>query len=194
MNREAWLTEMAARAVPLCFRDFTMPPYRVTCGWPCSGGLAAKSRRIGECHGAESSKSGHFEIFVSPVLDDPLDVAGTVCHELAHVVAGIEAAHGKEFVRVCRAAGLTAGKPRSVGPGPQLTERLRAITARLGPYPHAAIIGERKEKEKKPPTSTSVECVECGCRMTISYNWLGRAGPPTCGCGGKTEERERDEG
>ena len=132
-NREGWLTEVS-RGMEYLFKGFSLSKYRVTCGWPCVGALS-KARRVGECHGAKSSKDGVFELFISPVLDDPLEVAGTVCHELAHVAAGIDARHGSGFVKVCRHVGLTKGKPMSASPGPYLEERLGKLLLPLGPYP-----------------------------------------------------------
>src|SRR5262245_3291211 len=121
-NREGWLTEVASQVEPF-FVGFKLDPYRVTCGWPSRNGLGRRMRRVGECHGSKSSKAGIHEIFISPLLDKPLEVAGTLCHELAHAAAGIDAAHGKDFVKVCKHVGLTRGKPTSVMPGERLNAR-----------------------------------------------------------------------
>jgi hypothetical protein len=94
MNREAWLNELAKLAVPV-FSGYQLKPYRLTCGWPSKGGMGRRSRRVGECHSLESSKGGVHEIFISPLIDESLEVGGTVLHELAHVAAGITAGHGK---------------------------------------------------------------------------------------------------
>ncbi len=185
-NREHWLTELS-RAVAPVYAGFRLSEFRVTCGWPASGGLSTKRRRVGECHGAQSSKGGLFELFISPVLDDSLQVAGTVCHELAHVAAGVEAQHKGQFVRVCRAVGLTKGKPTSVMPGAELDEKLRRIIERLGAYPHQALQPVGKLVQSKPGPVILV-CGDCGCKVQISLKWLEEAGPPSsCGCGGGFE-------
>lgn len=191
MNREAWLTELAAQVVPL-FKGFVLKPYRVTCGWPCKGALTRRARRIGECHALESSKGGVHEIFVSPLIDTSAEVAGVVCHELAHVVAGIPAAHGSKFVTVCRSVGLTSGKPTSVMPGPVLAEQLQKIITKLGNYPHTALV-PRASVVSKPATSTGLACPACGCRISISLRWLDEAGAPTCACGTLMEQVRKDE-
>ncbi len=181
MNREGWLTELGQQVERLAFKGIRLPPYRLTCGWPCTGGLATKARRVGECHGAKSSKAGLFELFISPVLDESLEVAGTVCHEMAHVAAGIEAKHGKGFVRICNHVGLTQGKPTSVMPGQQLNEELAKVIKKLGVYPHQGIVGQ--VKAAKPSTMVTLEC-ECGFTCTTSAKKLGEVGSfPTCGCG-----------
>lgn len=184
MNREAWLTELAKRVEPF-FRGFKLAPYRLTCGWPCKAALSKKAMRIGECHALESSRGGVHEIFVSPILDEPIIVAGTVAHEMAHVAAGIKAGHGKGFLDVCRHVGLTKGKPASIGPGSALTVALALIIAELGPYPHQALVGS--ERPAKPPTVTGLTCPNCGCRVVIALRWLKESGTPVCGCGSTFE-------
>lgn len=193
-NRESWLTELGKQVEPL-YKGFNIPGrYRLTCGWPCRKGLGKRSRVIGECHAAESSKAGIHEIFISPLLDQPLEVAGTVCHELAHVAAGIKAAHGKGFVKVCQHVGLTKGKPTHVMPGARLNEKLQQVVERMGEYPHQAIVPVYREVKKQRSTVT-VLCSECGCKATMSAKWLTSSGLPTCGCGQpmQLEVRENEE-
>jgi hypothetical protein len=191
-NREGWLTELARLVEPF-YKVFKLEPYRLTCGWPSRFALGKKSRRIGECHSHRSSKGGLFEIFISPVLDNPLDVAGTVCHEIAHVAAGIEAQHKGRFVEVCKHVGLTKGKPTEASPGKHLAERLNRIISKLGPYPHKALVPAFKVA--KTSSSFTLVCAACGCRVSISAKWLREAGPTTCACGGKMvlkDELEED--
>jgi hypothetical protein len=184
--REQWLSEMARSMEVLFGADdkFREKAYRVTCGWPSKHATGTRKVRVGECHRADVSADGRFELFVSPLLAEPLDVAGTLCHELAHVVAGVEAGHKAPFVKVCRAVGLTAGKPSQAGPGPLLNDQLRKLIDRLGPYPHAAMKPPVKAKAERPPSSLRLACLECGCVVSIGAKWLAESGPPTCGCGG----------
>jgi len=181
-NRESWLTEVARRAEPM-FHGFDLGQYRVTCGWPSKAAFG-RVRRVGECHSPKTSKAGIHELFVSPCLDDPAEVAGTLAHEMAHVAAGVEAGHGKGFIAVCRYVGLTKGRPGSVMPGLHLADRLREITDALGLYPHSAIVGRERPKVERAKTVLGLECRNCGCRVTISVKWLEESGYPVCGCGG----------
>lgn len=183
MNREAWLTEISKRIVPV-FKGLPMGPFQVTCGWPCRFALGRRRRAVGECHAAESSKAGVYEIFISPLLEKPLEVAGTLIHEMAHIAAGIPAGHGKGFVRVCRHVGLTSGKPTSVMPGALLNERLEKIIADLPTYPHVAMSPVFKRKPVVAKAVTA-ECPDCGCRVRITFAWIEKAGLPRCGCGGQ---------
>jgi hypothetical protein len=189
-NREAWLTDLSRLVEPF-FRGFHFPPYRITCGWPVVGGFSPRRRRIGESHGPRASKSGHYEVFISPLLDTPESVAGTVSHELCHVMAGIEAAHGRKFVKICKLIGLTKGSPTSARPGERLAESLRKLTDRLGPYPHSAIIGI--PRKVRPPAMTGIVCTKCGCKAIMSFKWLEAAGFPACACGGMFTLKEEGE-
>jgi len=80
VNREAWLSAVATALQPF-FPGAEFAPYRVTMGWPVSNGLGRRRRTVGQCFGAESSKDKVFELFISPLLDDPVEVAGTLAHE-----------------------------------------------------------------------------------------------------------------
>jgi hypothetical protein len=180
--REEWLTELSRRVLPV-FKSWTMAPFRVTCGWPCRGGIARRRKVIGECHALESSKGGFHEIFISPSLDQPLEVAGTVCHEMAHVAAGISAGHGQGYRKVCKSVDLTKGSPTNASPGPVLTDKLHKVVDALGDYPHMALVPVLKSI-KRPITSVTLTCASCGCRVRIALKWLDQVGPPVCGCGG----------
>lgn len=184
-NREGWLTDLALLAQPL-FRGFTIDNYRLTCGWPSRLALGRKVRVLGECHGAASSTGGIHEIFVSPLLGKSIDAAGTVCHELAHVAAGVKAQHRGLFIKVIRQVGLTRNKPTQAMPGPLLEEHLAKLIEKLGPYPHQAMSPVLKDatKEKK---DVSIVCPDCDCLARMSVKWIEQAGFPTCACGALME-------
>jgi hypothetical protein len=88
-TREAWLNAVVAHFKP----DFAGYGYplperlRVTCGWPSKGALALKARRIGECWHPKASEDGAVEVFISPVLADPIEVGHVLVHELCHAAA-----------------------------------------------------------------------------------------------------------
>ena len=180
MNREEWLTTLA-KSVEVLFREYSLEKYKLTCGWPSRFATGLKMRRVGECHSKVLSKSGIFEIFISPTIDTPLEVAGIVCHELAHIAAGIKEGHGPKFQKVCKFLGLTKGKPTQVMPGKFLNERLTKEVAKLGPYPHQALQIAIKEVAQSDPSFTLI-CT-CGCKCRMNLEWLTKAGFPTCGCG-----------
>lgn len=142
VNREAWLTELANAIERDIFENVVVPAYRISCGWPSRRAVGHK-RRLGECHSVMASKANVYEIFISPVLDNPITIAGVICHEMTHIVAGIWDGHGKHFRRICRYIGLDRGKPCSRMPGVELQSRLEQLVeeveSQVGSYPHRAL-------------------------------------------------------
>jgi hypothetical protein len=93
VSAEAWFKaavelfrpQFIARGVPLPER------IRVSRGWPRHQCAA------GECWGNRHSADGHFEIFISPEVDDMTDVLDLLAHELAHAAVGFECGHDGPF-------------------------------------------------------------------------------------------------
>jgi len=188
MNREQWLTEIADRIAPYFKRKGYFPQaYRLTCGWPCRGALAAKNRRLGECHSSASSSGKVREVFVSPLVDDGSKVAGIVAHELVHASLDAGVGHKGPFVQAMRHLGFV-GKPTCTVPGKDLTERLAKIIEEIGAYPHQAL--RPAARVVKTGTTVRLVCGECGCKVSMSRSWYDRAGAPTCGCGAAMETVE----
>ena len=183
LNREGWLTELARQVEPMFTKKgFNLGSYRVTCGWPSRGGVGATRRVLGECHGIKSSSAGVSELFITPLLDDLVEVSGTLAHEMAHIAAGVGAGHGKKYLHVCNNVGLLKGKATQAMPGEAMEAELAKIMDRLGAYPHQRM--QLIAKAPKPASSFRVKCVECGCAFSMSIKWIEAAGLPTCGCGG----------
>lgn len=184
MNREKWLTECVNKLRPDFDRaGFELPEkIRVSCSWPSKSGLAKKKKRIGEAWSAENSGDNSFEVFISPVLKAPVEVAATLVHELVHCAVGLSAKHRGPFVKCAKAMGLE-GKMTATTAGEALTKRLGELTTEVGSYPHA----ELKHSNAPPKQGTrmlKVECVDCGCIVRMTQKWLDECGPPTCACGG----------
>ena len=185
MNREEWLTKCISAMRP-SFRSLGHPvprKIRASCSWPSKSALAKKKKRIGEAWSSKSSADGTFEVFISPVLRDPIEVAATLVHELVHCAVGLECGHKGRFRAVAEAVGLE-GKMTATSAGPELAERLHAITAKIGKYPHAELRHSNAPK-KQSTRMLKVECAECGCIARMTRKWIEEAGPPTCACGGE---------
>lgn len=185
-NREAWLNAVATAMEP-SFKSAGIPldKYRATCGFPCTGARAKKARRIGECHSTQMSKDGNAEIFVHPQLDNSLEVAGVLVHELLHAAVGVAAGHKGPFKAGMKKIGLE-GKPTQAMPGDELNVQLEGIIAKLGVYPHQSL-GVNEDRKKQTTRLIKVECV-CGCVVRMSNKWIEEAGCPTCGCGEEMQE------
>lgn len=184
-TREAWLLALAKQLQPYFeTHGGTLPAkLRLACGWPASSALGRKRRSIGECWPAAASSDGTVEIFISPYLSCPLTVGATLTHELVHAAVGIEWGHRGAFKRLALAVGLE-GPMRSTQAGPRLQERLNALIAPLGPYPHAALNAAQLRQSKQRTRLLKVVCPTCGYTVRVTQRWLTH-GFPVCPCGTK---------
>ena len=181
-TREAWLRELTERFRPwFAEAGFELLEQIATsCSWPTRGATASKRRVLGQAFSSSSSAAGIHETVVSPALDDPLEVAAVLLHELVHHAAGIAAGHGPKFRRCALAIGLV-GPMRSTRLGDDLKERVNAILRELGPYPHARLLP--KPHRTQSTRMLKVECEACGCIARMTRRWLEAVGAPTCACG-----------
>lgn len=192
MIREQWLLKLVDKLRPDFDRaGFPLPEkIRASCSWPSKSALAQKKRRIGEAWSADCSGDQHFETFISPTLQDPIQVGATLAHELVHCAVGLKERHGPVFRKCALAIGLE-GKMTATTAGPALAERLHALVTKLGPYPHAEL-----KHSNAPPKQTTrmikVECNDCGCICRMTRKWLEEAGAPTCACGGNMFPEVKD--
>jgi hypothetical protein len=143
-NREAWLD----RAIDLFFRPlFAQLGYKipdvvhVSVGWG-QGRAGAESKDIaGQCWSGVTSEDSAPHIFISPMLSDPIEVLGTVAHELVHATLDPVMDHGKEFRSLATKIGLV-GKMTATVPDVSTSAQYMLLTqpdGDLGPYPHSAL-------------------------------------------------------
>ncbi len=87
--REQWLEQGVRRLKPLVeeHTDLIVGSVKVSCGWPSRRALS-KNKPIGECWHAEDVDKENAQIFISPVICDPVEVLGTLLHEMGH--AGLQ--------------------------------------------------------------------------------------------------------
>lgn len=136
MNRETWLQEIAAKMAPR-FEElgYPLPKFRVSVGFTGAGKV---SNVGGECWHIGNSADRTFEIFISPILDDPMRVADILCHELIHAAVGFEHGHKGEFATLALALGLQRPMMATTG-GPAFIEWVRPFVEEVCPLPHARL-------------------------------------------------------
>ncbi len=157
---------------------------RVSCDWPHKAAVARTARRVGECWYPEhSTDHASHNLFISPVLQNPVEVLETLAHELIHVAAGPNVGHKGAFVRIAKSIGFKA--PWTSTPAtPALIERLNGLLVNLGPYPHAAI--DKSRRKKQGTRLLKVVCGDCGYTIRTTRQWID-TGLPTCACGSEME-------
>lgn len=195
VNREHWLQNCAEAIAPR-IAEVTgdlIPNFRISCGWPSSRGLSVKRRVIGQCWDGFVSSDNRAEMFISPMLADPMEVAATVAHELTHAAVGCKHGHKKPFIRVVRAIGLE-GKPTATYAGEVFKAIANPILEKLGDYPHAHLVPNANRKVQ-PTALLKVYCVKCGMPIRMTRKWIESTGTPICPCNGipMVVEGEEDE-
>lgn len=187
-NRELWLAALTDEILRPYFKakGLTLPPVRVSCGWPSSRGLGSKKFTIGECWDSKASTDKVHQIFISPRLKEVVDNMGVVAthvHECVHAAVGIKEGHKKGFRRGALAVGLE-GKMTSTHAGEALMADIAKWSKKLGPYPHAQLNPAFRPTKKQ--TTRLIKC-ECGCgyNVRITRKWLDEVGAPICPCNKK---------
>ena len=150
-NREDWLYAFLEEAKPhFDRRDFIVPTnIRIGVGFTSKGhGKTRKSPILGEAWAAEASEDGTHEIIITPEISEPVEVAATLVHEIAHCVVGLEAKHGRDFKACVVAMGLE-GKPSATHAGENFLIWAEDIIRRLGDYPHHRLSGASSAPKKQ---------------------------------------------
>lgn len=178
--REVWLRTAVVKLRPVFSAAGYEVPSKVavSCGWPSSRATAGRKRAIGEAWGSTASRDKHFEIFISPVLDDGLRVLEVLVHELVHVTVGLEAGHKGRFAQCARAVGLE-GKMTATVAGDVLCGKLRGIVGKIGKYPHGSLEAMTNAKKKQKARLVKVYCVGCSYTLRAAMSWLV-VGIPEC--------------
>ena len=140
ITREQWLIRLA-RELERLFKRVgapALPTYRVTCGWPSRKALTRRNKVIGQCFDKSCSKDKTTEMIVSMFIDNEMDAAQILAHEMVHASVGTAAGHGKPFRDVAIAIGLT-GKMTATVAGPEFVKWIKPVLKKIGHYPHATV-------------------------------------------------------
>lgn len=154
---------------------------RVSCGWPSARGLSKKNPTIGQCWANEAASDKINQIFISPILNVPVDQFGlldVLAHEVAHAVVGIKEKHNKVFGKCVRAIGLE-GKLTSTHGGKEFMAQAEKWAAKLGAYPHGKLSGLKSPVNKQTTRLVKCECKACGYTARVTRKWL-EMGAPLC--------------
>lgn len=185
LNREAWLQRFVSLAIPV-IRQRTghtpQQPVKISCGFPLTGGRPRKGGGFtaGECFVLPpSTERKYHQIFVHPSLVKPLDVGGTVFHEVLHAALPHGVGHRRPFSQAAKKLGLE-GKPTHAGvkEGTELADVVEEIVAQLGDYPHEGL--SPSSGPKQTTRLIKVMCPMCGYVCRVTYKWIDEAGCPVC--------------
>ena len=188
--REQWLNN-AVTSVRGIFHanGFPIPDHvRVSCGFP-SKRARSLYRNVGEHFSPDASEDATHQIFISPVLDDSVEVLGVLVHELTHAVTG--SSHGTEFKHCARKVWLE-GSLTQTKVGAQFRSNFAPILESLGIYPHAKlnVASSYKVQGTRMLKAVCGTCVihapdgsvKSQYTIRVSKAWADK-GLPTCQCG-----------
>lgn len=150
-----------------------IPHYRISVGFPkhSRGGKA-----IAVCHPKASSSDGVSEIFVTPEIDDPVEVLEAICHEVCHAADDCRSGHQHWFAFAARKLGLD-GKLTKTYAGDKLKATLREYADLLGAFPHHAMqsdVGHKKDTTRQ--LKVSCDNHDCGFIFRTSASQIRKLG------------------
>jgi hypothetical protein len=180
ITREQWLHAAVQELRPDFEHATLMLPasVRVSVGFPSRHALARNRRAIGQCWDATATEDQIAQIYISPLLDDSVEVLAVLVHELVHASVGCECGHRGAFVKGMRGIGLE-GKPTATHAGEKLATRLRALATALGPFPHARLHPGTASR-KQTTRLLKVSCDGCGYICRVTRRTIDGLGTPIC--------------
>lgn len=179
LKRQQWLDKADAALV----QWFASKGYKVPLNRRCSVGFpkggSGRRHAIGQCWPEAASGDGHFETFISPELQDSVEVLATQAHEYAHATVGLAAGHKAPFKKCAEAIGLT-GKMTATVAGPEFKEWSAKLVEKIGQFPGAKLnVGSGRFK-KQSTRLLKCECEQCGYTARVTKKWIESVGAPVC--------------
>jgi hypothetical protein len=190
-NREDWLNAAVDELRPFfSARGHTLPAeIRVACAYPTNAKRSG-FKVLGECIPNTNSADGHWEIYISPILDNPTKVTETLIAQLCRTAKGAYGITNQAYAKVAEAMliypdGTLSNPYKSVMHGQAFIDAYQAIIDSLGIYPHAKVdVSTYKSQGTRMLLAKCPTC-QCSIRMTAKwvYNAHGDVELPTCRCG-----------
>jgi hypothetical protein len=176
MTREEYLIKASEHIKDIVFTNYTIPKFKISTGFT---GTKKGLKAIGSCWRAEASEDNVAQIFISPVIDDTIEVLGVLIHEIIHAIYP-DSGHKGLFRKAALDVGLE-GKMTATTVGAELKERLNALVENIGLYPHAKLNPSQSGIKKQGTRLLKCAC-DCGYNVRITKQWIEIALPicPLC--------------
>lgn len=190
-TREQWLNACVDELRSFfSSRGNTLPAeIRVACAYPTNAKRSG-FKVLGECIPNTNSADGHYEIFISPILDAPIKVTETLIAQLCRTAKGALNVTTLSYARVAEAmhilpAGTQSSPYKEVGHGGEFLAAYTAIIDSLGDYPHAKV--DVTSHKSQGTRMLLAVCPTCQCKIRLTSKWAhnahGDVELPTCRCG-----------
>lgn len=178
-TREQWLNEAVEMLRPRFAPNYTIPPLKVSIGFPPKGGLGRRSKVTGVCFSSGLADDRQPQIYINPTLSEVGGgdgILGTLVHELVHG-CGVPG-HGKAFKSAGSYIGLE-GKMASSTAGQDLQDYFETIIEKLGQFPHSTLHGQPMSQKPDKCRMHKCICDQCGYTVRIANKWIN-VGVPDC--------------
>jgi hypothetical protein len=178
-TREDWLTAAVSELKPFFLLNGVSisDKIRVSCALP-SNAKRTNFKSVGECFPNTNSADAHFEIFISPVLAEPVKVFETLIAMLCHTANGA-LSHGKPYQKIADAMlllpnGTASARYKSVTHGGAFIAAYQQIIDSLGAYVHAEL--SASVGKKQTTRMLKCECPSCGYTVRLTAKWAYKNG------------------
>jgi hypothetical protein len=134
---EVWLHEAMELLRPkFAEAGYEIPPVHLSVGFSSAGYRVNTKRQIwGMCYSRRMDKDAINQIFIAPILDDPMDVLSTLAHELVHAIDDCKHSHGPVFKQISKDLKLTDCKEVNMFDYVETVKFYRWMLDQLGRYP-----------------------------------------------------------
>ena len=134
---EVWLHEAVELMRPqFAAAGYVIPPVHLSVGFSSAGyRINTKRLILGMCYTRRMDKDGINQIFISPVLDDPMVVLSTLAHELVHAIDDCKHSHGPVFQQISKDLKLTDCMVVNLLDFRDTVNSYRLMLDQLGRYP-----------------------------------------------------------
>jgi hypothetical protein len=162
---------------------YATPQVFPTIGFPSRNATSRVRRYLGQCWVSSISDAGVNYICISPLIKTDVERLDILAHEMVHAVDDCKSGHRGNFIKICKAVGLTKGTPSSASAGAALMHIIEQICLELGPCPLVPL-NYTPRVRKATARTHKLECPQCQftCRTSEKD---AQEGLPTCACGTK---------
>lgn len=190
-TREEWLNAAVEELRPFFSAySHTLPAeIRVATGYPTNAKRSG-FKVLGQCIPSTNSADGHFEVLISPQVDNTHKVVEVLIAQLACTAKGASNQATKAYDKVAQAMHIipsgTASNPYyETTHNSAFVNAYGAIIQSLGAYPHAAV--DMAVHKTQGTRLLLCVCPTCGCKVRMTAKWTlnahGDLDLPTCRCG-----------
>ena len=187
MNREQWLNNFYSESVN--FIDSKVIELKPKYPWfrtasqlkdkiKFSTTAPTRGKYIGLNFKSSCSESKYSEIFISAKINDSMQVAATLIHEVIHSVDDNKSGHRKPFSSLAKLL-LLEGKPTATTHSEEFVKHFTPIIDKLGAYPHSKMTLSINIK-KQTTRLLKAKCVTCDWSYRITRLQAER-GLSSCG-------------